>query len=38
LTDHFNPISVHANTADPLYGLFFGEFRRRYTADFDVIF
>ena len=38
LTDHFNPISVHANTADPLYGLFFGEYRRRYTADFDVIF
>ncbi len=38
LTDHFNPISVHANTADPLYGVFFGEYRRRYTADFDVIF
>ncbi len=38
LTDHFNPISVHVNTADPVYGLFFGEFRRRYTADFDVLF
>jgi len=38
LTDHFNPISVHANTADPLCGVFFGEYRRRYTADFDVIF
>jgi hypothetical protein len=38
LTNHFNPISVHANTADPLYGVFFGESRRRYTADFDVIF
>jgi hypothetical protein len=38
LTNHFNPISVHANTADPLYGMFFGEYRRRYTADFDVIF
>jgi hypothetical protein len=38
LTNHFNPISVHANTADPAYGLFFGEYHRRYTADFDVIF
>jgi hypothetical protein len=38
LTDHFNPISVHANTGDPAYGVFFGEYRRRYTADFDVLF
>jgi len=38
LTNHFNPISVHANIADPAYGLFFGEYRRRYTADFDVLF
>ncbi len=38
LTDHFNPVSVHSNTADPAYGIFFGEYRRRYTADFDVIF
>ena len=38
LTDHFNPISVHANSADPQYGVFLGEYRRRYTADFDVIF
>ena len=38
LTNHFNPISVHANTGDPAYGLFFGEYRRRYTADFDVLF
>ncbi len=38
LTNHFNPISVHANTADPLSGVFFGEYRRRYTAEFDVIF
>jgi hypothetical protein len=38
LTNHFNPISVHANTGDPAYGVFFGEYRRRYTADFDVIF
>jgi hypothetical protein len=38
LTNHFNPISIHANTGDPAYGIFFGEYRRRYTADFDVIF
>ena len=38
LTDHFNPVSVHSNIADPAYGIFFGEYRRRYTADFDVIF
>ena len=38
LTDHFNPVSVHSNLADPAYGVFFGEYRRRYTADFDVIF
>ena len=37
-TNHFNPISVHANTGDPAYGLFFGEYHRRYTADFDVLF
>ena len=38
LTNHFNPISVHGNIADPVYGLYFGEYRRRYTADFDVLF
>jgi hypothetical protein len=38
LTNHFNPISVHANIADPAYGIFFGEYHRRYTADFDVLF
>jgi hypothetical protein len=38
LTDHFNPISVRANTGDPAFGLFFGEYHRRYTADFDVLF
>jgi hypothetical protein len=38
LTNHFNPISVHANVADPAYGVFFGEYHRRYTADFDVLF
>jgi len=38
LTNHFNPVSVHDNTGDPAYGVFFGEYRRRYTADFDVLF
>ena len=38
LTDHFNSVSVHANIADPQYGVFFGQYRRRFTADFDVIF
>ena len=38
LTNHFNPISVHANIADPAYGIFFGTYRRRYTADFDILF
>lgn len=38
LTNHFNPVSVHSNTADPAYGVYFGEYRRRYTVDFDVIF
>ena len=38
LTNHFNPEAVHWNTADPAYGLFFGERHRRFTADFDVLF
>jgi hypothetical protein len=38
LTNHFNALSVHANTADPMYGIFFGNYTRRYRADFDVLF
>jgi hypothetical protein len=38
LTNHFNPVSVHTNVADPAYNVFFGTYRRRYTADFDVLF
>jgi hypothetical protein len=38
LTNHFNPEAIHWNTGDPAYGLFFGERRRRFTADFDVNF
>ena len=38
LTNHFNPEAVHYNVADPVYGLFFGQRGRRFTADFDVLF
>ena len=38
LTNHFNPEAVHWNTGDPARGLFFGERRRRFTLDFDVLF
>ena len=38
LTNHFNPEATHWNTADPAYGIFFGERHRRFTADFDVLF
>ena len=38
LTNHFNALNVHANTADPEYGVFFGNYHLRYRADFDVLF
>ncbi len=38
LTNHFNALSVHANTADPQYGIFFGNYTRRYRADFELLF
>jgi len=38
LTNHFNPTTIHSNTADPEFGVFFGEHRRRFRLDFDVIF
>ena len=38
LTNHFNPDTVRANIADPQYGTFFGQHKRRYFADFDIIF
>jgi hypothetical protein len=37
LTNHFNPLGVHANTADPQFGVFFGYVRRFYAVDMDVI-
>ena len=38
LSNHFNPLAVHANIADPQYGTFFGNYRLRHRADFDVLF
>lgn len=38
LTNHFNPLAVHDNIADPQYGLFFGTYLRRYRGDFAVVF
>ncbi|MBZ5586393.1 MAG: hypothetical protein LAQ30_30240, partial [Acidobacteriia bacterium] len=38
LTNHFNPEAVHWNTADPAYGVFFGQRGRHLTVDFDVLF
>ena len=38
LTNHFNALAIHNNTADPQYGIFFGNYQRRYRFDFDVLF
>ena len=38
LTNHFNALAVHSNIADPMFGTFFGNYPRRFRADFDVIF
>lgn len=38
LTNHFNPDTVRANIADAQFGMFFGQHKRRYLADFDIIF
>jgi hypothetical protein len=39
LSNHFNALAVHANIiADPINGIFFGNYPRRFRADFDVIF
>jgi hypothetical protein len=37
-TNHFNALDVHANTGDPQYGLFFGNYQRLFRGDFDVLF
>jgi len=38
VTNHFNPLQVHSNIDDPAYGVFFGNHKRRFRLDFDVIF
>jgi hypothetical protein len=38
LTNHFNPLLVHSDIADPQYGVFFGNYHRRYRFDFEVLF
>jgi hypothetical protein len=35
---YFNPLEVHANVADPLFGTFFGHYKRRYRGDFEILF
>jgi hypothetical protein len=37
-TNHFNALEVHSNIADPLYGTFFGNYNRKFTADFDILY
>jgi hypothetical protein len=37
LTNHFNPLEVHSNIADPQYGTFFGNYQRHVLVDFDVL-
>jgi hypothetical protein len=38
LTNHNNPLQVHANSGDPLYGSFFGNYGRHLLPDFDFLF
>jgi len=38
LTNHYNPLQVHSNIADPQYGNFFGNYNRKYLLDFDFLF
>ena len=38
ITNHFNALAVHNNIDDPQYGIFFGNYHRRYRGDFEVVF
>ena len=38
ITNHFNALEVHSNTADPQHGQFFGNYNRRMRVDFDLVF
>lgn len=37
VTNHLNPLEVHSNVADPLYGNFFGNYGRKLIVDFDFL-
>jgi hypothetical protein len=37
LTNHFNPLGIHANIDDPRFGTFFGYVRRTFVVDLDVL-
>jgi hypothetical protein len=37
-TNHFNPVAVHSNAGDPLFGTFFGVYKRQFKLDFYVLF
>ena len=37
LTNHTNPLEVHSNIGDPLYGTFFGNYNRKFLVDFDFL-
>ena len=38
ITNHFNALQVHTNTADPQYGQFFGNYDRHERFDLDLVF
>jgi hypothetical protein len=38
ITNHFNPLEVHGNIADPQYGYFFGNYNRKFVVDFDFLY
>ncbi len=37
LTNRFNPLAVHSNVSDPRFGVFFGNNKRRYRFDFEIV-
>jgi hypothetical protein len=38
ITNHFNALQIHNNTADPQYGQFFGSYDRHERFDLDLVF
>lgn len=38
LTNHFNPLEVYSNNADPQFGRFFGNYNRKFLFDFDFLY